>query len=535
MESERLGSGDRRALVALLAAGALLRLWQYAGNTSLWVDEIALAENILRRPLGKLLFSPLDFDQVAPTGFLFLVKSATNLFGPSDPVLRLVPLLCSLASLGLFVAVARRVLAGWTRLFAMGLFALGVPLILYAAELKQYSGDVAASVLMTLLVLDLLHEGQAVRFRRAGLVGFAAVWFSQAAVLVLAGLALALAVLALTKRDASSRRLPWTLLPWGAGAVAATLLGFRSMTPPVRAYLYRFWSHGFWPLPPRSAAEALWLPRNLRGFWGQSLFQYPLSVLYLALMLVGFWAMWRRRREAALLLLGPVAVALAASAAKSYPFYGRTLLVLAPAFLLAASEGVGHLAARLRLPAAIAAGASAVIPLFALAGNLPVHLHEETKPMLAFIAQHRRPDDRIYVYYGAAPAFRYYGPRFGLDRADALLGGCHRGDPRAYLREIDRLRGLPRVWAIFAHDVPRLGEQALILAYLRRIGVREAGILVPDEKSSAVTAELYDLGVTERLAAASAEIFPVPPGDPDLAGRLGCGSDAEVPTRASEP
>ena len=39
--------GARAALAALVAAGAALRLWQYLANTSLWIDEIALAENVL--------------------------------------------------------------------------------------------------------------------------------------------------------------------------------------------------------------------------------------------------------------------------------------------------------------------------------------------------------------------------------------------------------------------------------------------------------------------------------------------------------
>ncbi len=537
MEGDALRPVSRRALGALVAAGVLLRLWQYAGNTSLWFDEIALAENILHRPLGKLLFFPLDLDQVAPPGFLLLVKAAVTFFGPSDLALRLFPLLCSLASLGFFVRLARRALSGWTVLFATGLFALGVPLILYAAEVKQYSSDVAASVLLTLLAFDLVEQPPAVRFLRIGLVGLGIVFFSQAAVFVLAGLGLALVIQAFLERARAGqwRRLSWLLVPWGAGVAAATILGRRSMTPVMRAELFRFWSVGFWPLPPRTPAEVLWLPRTLRGFWGQSLFQYPGSVLYLALMLLGFWAMWRRRADVALLLLGPLTVMLGASAARLYPFSGRLMLALSPAFLLAASEGLGFLAARLRAPAAVAAGLLALPPLFALAENHPVHLHEETRPMLAYVAARRQPQDAIYVYYGAELAFRYYGPRSGLEPERAFIGACHRGEPRAYLREIDLFRGRPRLWVIFAHDVPSLGEEALILDYLRRIGIRREGITVPEGDPYAVTAQLYDLSIPERLAGASSDTFPVPQPDEHLARRLGCGSRALARQSAGRP
>ncbi len=534
METDAVRPWHRHALNALVAVGVLLRLWQYLGNTSLWTDEISLAENVIHRPVGRLLLAPLDFDQVAPAGFLLVTKAVATLLGPSELALRLFPLVCSLAGLWLFRRLAGRVLAGWTLLFAMGLFATGGPLILYAAEVKQYSGDVAVSLLLTLIAFDLRESAPPpARFLRAGLTGLVVVWFSQAAVLVLAGLGGALVLFALLGRERRAwRNLAATLLPWTVGAAAAVWSGHRTITPEMHAYLYRFWSNGFWPLPPRNPRDLLWLPKNLRGFWGQSLFDYPLSVLYLALMILGFWALWRRRRDAALLLLGPVAAMLAASAARQYPFQGRLLLVLVPAFLLAASEGAGVLAARLPLPAPASVALLAIPPLLALVDNLPVVRLEETRPMLAYVAEHRRPEDAIYVYYGAEPAFRYYGPRYGLDRADAVVGGCHRSDPRAYLREIDAFRGRPRVWVIFAHDVPRLGEQAAILGYLGRIGVRRDAIDVPDDGPSDTRAELYDLGIPEHLAAASAETFPLPELDEELAQRLGCD---QGPLRTTAP
>ena len=55
-------------MTALLLVGAGLRLWRYFANASLWIDEIALAENVLRRPLSALLRQPLALDQVAPPG-----------------------------------------------------------------------------------------------------------------------------------------------------------------------------------------------------------------------------------------------------------------------------------------------------------------------------------------------------------------------------------------------------------------------------------------------------------------------------------
>jgi hypothetical protein len=85
----------RAALAVVLLAGAALRLWQYAGNASLWLDELALARNIVDEHLGTLLAGRLDYNQVAPPGFLFCEKIAATLLGPSEAALRLFPLLCS--------------------------------------------------------------------------------------------------------------------------------------------------------------------------------------------------------------------------------------------------------------------------------------------------------------------------------------------------------------------------------------------------------------------------------------------------------
>ena len=525
MEAQAVGRGRRAAAIGLLAAGAALRIWQFAGGAALWVDEIALAENVLARPLSRLLFEPLGFDQVAPPGFLAAEKAASLLFGPGERSLRLVPLLASLAALALFARLAFRVLAGWTAVFALGLFAGGVPLVLYAAEAKPYSLDVAAAAGLTLLALRLAERpGDARREAAAGLAGILAVGFSHASVLFLAGLGAALAVRMWPRRGRGLSALPLaTLALWAAGAAAAGFAARRTVTPAMRDFLQRFWDHAFWPAPA-TAADALWLPRTLRGFWGQSLFQYPASVAYLAVMLVGFWALRRRRRDAAMLLLGPVLAMLLASALRLYPFYGRLLLPLAPAFLLALSEGAGFLAARLRLAPALAAGLLAVAPLAALAANRPVHPHEEVRPLLGWIAANRRPGDAVYVSHGAERALRFYGPRFGLPPEALTFGGCHRDDRRAYLRELDAFRGRDRVWAIFVHDVTSVGEQAAAFAYLDAIGVRRARREVVESTGSPMVAALYDLSLPGRLASSSAGAFPLPEGDAALARRLGCGS-----------
>ena len=57
------------ALVSAFVVGAAIRLWQYALNPSLWMDEAFLALNIAERGVAQL-GQPLSYNQAAPVGFL---------------------------------------------------------------------------------------------------------------------------------------------------------------------------------------------------------------------------------------------------------------------------------------------------------------------------------------------------------------------------------------------------------------------------------------------------------------------------------
>ncbi len=484
---------ERTAIALILAVGAALRLWQYLARTSLWIDEIAVAENVIRTPLAALLGRPLALDQVAPPGFLALVKGCVAIFGPDELALRLVPLAGGLAALALFPLVARRVLPGWTAVLATALFALSPPAIAYSAEVKQYSTDVAVTLALTLVAFHLADRTRSpLRLAGAAAVGAIAVWFSQPAVLTLAGLGAGLTGIALRRGGwPALRPLAPVLAVWAAGAAAATAVGYGTLTPETREYMQRFWDPS--------------LPR-------------PTVIL---LVVAGSALLWIKRPAPAPLLLGPVAVAFAAAAAHRYPFSGRAIFFLTPVALLAAADLVDSIVAglaRLGLPRPVGASLFAAALAAVTALHLPVYAHEQTRDVLAQLAARRQPGDALYVFYGAERALRFYGPRVGIAVSEATIGGCHRGEPRDYLRELDRFRGRPRVWVVFAHASTSLAEKPAIRGYLGTIGRRSEGI-----EAFGASADLYDLSDPGLLASATADTYPIAQGNPDLAARIGCG------------
>ncbi len=131
----------------ILILGVILRVTQYLINRSLWYDEALLALNILHHPFSET-FQPLRYHQGAPIGFLLLEKLAVVLAGKSEMGLRIIPLIAGISALFLFWYVARLYVSPKAVPVALLLFALCPALVYYSSEVKQYSSDVAVTLVL---------------------------------------------------------------------------------------------------------------------------------------------------------------------------------------------------------------------------------------------------------------------------------------------------------------------------------------------------------------------------------------------------
>ena len=508
-------SVDRERLLrclylALILLGIGLRAWQFLADTSLYIDEIAVAHDVLHTSALDLLLHPLP-EQVAPKGFLLAAKASISVFGPSDMALRLVAFVCSLISVIAFWRLTIR-LPGWAGPLALALFGTALPLIVFGSEVKQYSGDVLATLLLMLMALCLDRSEQVSRKQRwlLATAGAALVWFSQAAVLVIAA---EIAVLVWHRRG-QPRRIAdsaTVFVAWAFSAGTAAFVSAQSVGPDMGPYLKQYWAAGFMPLSLNSLTATLWPWDQLMSMLGAGApasLGFPVPAFALAVVALGFAVLWNRQRLFAACLLVPIAATIAAAIFQQYPFSDRLVLFLVPALLLALAAGVDaarRFMSRFSRPAGIASYALLAGTFLSPCISTPPPYHtEDMKPVLEYLRGRRKPDDKIYAYYAAAPATAWYGARYDLEQNEYAIGGCHRGYPEMYLRELDQFRGSPRLWVLMTHARPDLEESEEILNYLDDIGTRREQIVVdarmPYGNEFPAAAYLYDLSAVPAIS-----------------------------------
>jgi 4-amino-4-deoxy-L-arabinose transferase-like glycosyltransferase len=466
---------------AVIAFGVVLRAAQFLYNPALYVDEGALALNIISRTFAGLA-QPLDSNQAAPLGFLALEKIALLALGDSEYSLRLFPFLFSVASLFLFYQVARRCLSSWAVPIALTFFAVSGHVIYYAAQIKQYSSDVAITILIALIGLEAASkELTARRTALLTIIGAAVVWFSHPSVFVLAGVGTTLAMAALRNKDwARFWKLSACCAVWVMSFAAFYIVSLRNLSG--NQALENSWERKgtFMPLPPHSLSDIEWFFSAFFKMFSNPL-GLPFPIAAGLVFVVGCVALLKKKTRL-LILISPVLFTLLASGVHKYPFGRRLLLFLIPLLLIVIAAGIEYLINKQRryslltglviidlamfellagdtlalsrkrllffigfslmmILAAVAAyvlnkrqrfaavAATFVVALLLfqpVAGATNHMLHprsrQDVRPIMAYVRDNRQPGDMIYVYHHQRESFQYYAPKYKLKEGEYVLG-----------------------------------------------------------------------------------------------------------------
>ena len=330
----------------------------YLSGRSLWIDEARLALNVAGRGYAGLL-RPLDYDQAASPLFLWGEKLVTQLLGVNERAFWLLPLIAGLATVALFVPVARRFLPGWPGVLVASSLCIAPTLIHFSATAKPYIGDLAFALAMILGTAAWIERPRSRLARALPLIGVLAAWGSAPAIFTLipAGAALLLGA----PRERRGRAVLLLGLWLAAfGAAYAVVYGASAHSD----YLQGFWRHAFvTPGEPQFESRLGGVRRDIFTAFSVGLYDPPTVALtvpewFTQAQRFGSWLLavvaaigaarliQARARWESVLLFGPVVLLGVASALSRYPASTRLVLFLVPVFYLCVAAGASALIAR---------------------------------------------------------------------------------------------------------------------------------------------------------------------------------------------
>lgn len=460
--------------------GILIRFRQYLFNRSLWLDEAFLALNILKLNYTELL-TPLLHGQAAPPFFLLLTKLFTGIAGYSEYVLRFLPFICGTVSLILFYQLASYFLQKKVIPIAIILLSFSYYAIYYTSEFKQYSVDLLFTILLILFAFKLDESQYNKKYSMYfGITAIISTWFSHASVFILAGAGLALLYKILlekgkfNKANINITHLKELITIGILSFISFALHYFFIIRPAPKGHFYQFWADAFVPFPPLGLSDIKWYLSN-----GINILKNPLGFNYLygiafIFLLIGIISFWKRKDKFYFnLLFFPIIILLSASALHIYPINGRLILFILPIIYLFITEGifqfVKYFYPHKRLVAVLIVIFFLLYPVFNGMSYLirPI-LREEIKPVIEYCFENKEEDDKIYVYYGAKEAFEYYTWNSEVEILTSI--DKNRDTPEEYLKDLERFKGLGRVWFIFSHIYQ--DEEKLYLTFLNHNAVQ---------------------------------------------------------------
>ncbi len=461
----------RFALPTIIVLGVLLRIYWFCCNPSLWIDEAAVANSIVKYSAGQLCVKPLDNAQMAPVGFLLVEKLFGSLGNYSESSLRLFSLLSGIAALVMFWRLARQLCDGLPLVFAVALFSFSGPLIYHSSEVKQYETEVLAAVVILWLVVRLRDGLTAKQALAAGVAAAICVWFAFSSIFVIAGALATLWVCFLSKKE-------WQNVARIAGIVGLALASFVAyyifiIRPSANLAVQQSAYEGHFAPWPVSLRALLWYARTgylaLGDPFGVSLdvnlpflphsatLKYLATLSYPAIALcgIGVYQFWKDNRTLGCLLGSPLVLALVASLLGKYPLLERHFLFFVPSFCLLLAKAVEAMAVEAKawpgkrqlisralvvwtlLYVVVNLGAKVARP--ALFGGMK---HSTMREAIRYINEHYQKGDEVYILWNAVPFYTYYGYRYDLNWSPQISG-----DPRIGAHSLDEIR------ARVKHDV----------------------------------------------------------------------------------
>ena len=459
----------------IMLIGVFLRTRQYLYNRSLWLDELMLGINIVEKDFTQLL-GVLEYEQMAPIGYLMFSKASVLLFGTGELALRFIPMIAGLGSIFFVYKMLKESGNKLIILLGIFLFVFSFRQSYYSSEVKQYSWDVLAVALAYAYYLPKNYlNGNYGRILLTALLGAFVIWFSHTVIFILLGLGLYHSILLLKEWDfTKALKLCLVGIIW-VTSFLVHYVGFISKDPSIEGKQDVFRKEmAFAPFPPSSLGDISWYNTSIND-----LFEYSTGIIYagsflLIILIIGvfYWA-YMKKDLIWLPLLFPIVFVYLAAIIELYPFAGRLWLFLAPPVIFLVCSGcqaIKETSQKRFIPTLIII--SLVVPPILLSFLFLVkpQEEEEVKQVLAVFKEQYQEGDILFYSYNSSPVIRYYKNDFIPETTEVMMSSYEkvgdyydRDDLSKFdrdIRELDQLGG--RVWMLFSHDF--WGEEEYIVS-----------------------------------------------------------------------
>jgi 4-amino-4-deoxy-L-arabinose transferase-like glycosyltransferase len=444
------------------------------------MDEVYLSTSLVKMNYLELVTKPLYYQQKAPLGFLWIVKFFINLFGSKEMALRIVPLISGIASLFLFIPIAKYFLKESGVVLAIGIFCLSPALTYHSVEIKQYATELFCAILSFYLLIKYKDKNTVAAMLWWGLWGAVILWFSYSSIFILAGIGMGLSLQYIIQKR--WRHFFISLMPfclWLFSFVVNYLLFTHKHAESAWiAYWFKAYDN-FMPLPPRSVKDLMWFVMNI-----YRMLDYPLGLLWnfmavtshqglnmllkmpfipLTFLAVGIYAFFRSGKSNLLLLVLPMCFMFLASGLELYPLTERFWVFISPAFIILIAKGFEFIACKIK-----SSTVNTLLFLLLITGPLtqsiyflmhPEFFYSHKKSFqreaLLFINKNYQPGDAVYVYWNNLPGYKLYKQIYNLNYT-AIEGSDQRNKSANYVNyyhnlspEFKQFANSKRVWLVY--------------------------------------------------------------------------------------
>jgi len=463
-------------LILIGIASVYIR-FQNLAIRSLWFDEAWLANAISQSSLRELIARSFH----APLFFVVATHLIITFFNNNEFFLRLLPCLFGIGTLIVFYLVIRKITGRLATLISLLMLSFSYYAIYYSQELKQYSGAMFFTIILIYVSERIIARDKFYNWIILGFLCLLGIGFDHSILFIV------ITVFAVLFTSLSIKKY-WKKI-FGLGFILFSyfityyFLHLRHQISASLEFAQSFWL-AYYPNTSSFSALIKWLSRStskMLGFF--SLPYFPVSLIIIITGLALFYK--HSRKRFILYTLLPIVLVLIASFLRRYPYGGsRPMLFAAPLLYLSFGKGLDFVfakleRARLYIPLLLITIFLVFPPIshFIKIVKHPISL-EETKPLMYDLEKRIKRNDKIYVYYGAAPAFKYYyytKYQKSIDKKNIIWGAVHRDDITQYAVDLEKiLKDNMRIWIVFSHYWEN--ERKYIVDFLNSKGKLETSI-----------------------------------------------------------